>query len=171
MEKIEFNGTTIEAEVLERDHDGHPRRIRYEGADLLYRDSVGEQYRWLMVVGSSPLQAARELLKADYEADVKLIADDVRERVASEELDSREDIDRFVRESCDGSYRLSNTAAQREILTYTSNPAEAEGASDLALAAYDAFIADVYDALGDIDELLAEDAEAEDGDDHEHDTA
>jgi hypothetical protein len=35
-------------------------------------------------------------------------------------------------------------------------------------AAYTAFIADVYDALGDIDELLA----AEDGDDDdEHDTA
>jgi len=168
MEKIEFNGTTIEAEVLERDHDGHPRRIRYEGADLLYRDSVREQYRWLMVVGSSPLQAARELLKADYEADVKLIADDVRERVARDELDSRLAIERFVRESVDGSYRLSNTAAQREILTYTSNPAGAEEASDLTLAAYAAFIADVYDALGDIDELLA----AEDGDDDdEHDTA
>lgn len=166
MEKIEFNGTTIEAEVLERDHDGHPRRIRYEGADLLYRDSVGEPYRWLMVVGSSPLRAARELLKADYEADVKLIADDVRDRVKSGELDTREGIERFVHESCDGSGRMSNSQAQHEILVFTSNRDAAEEGVDLTHAAFCAFEADVYDDLGDIDELLA----AEDGDDDdEHD--
>lgn len=168
MEKIDLNGTVVEAEVLEHDVYNRPSRIRYEGAELLYRDSVGEQYRWFMVVGSSPLQAARDLLKADYAADVKTIADDVRERVADGELDTRAATDRFVHESCDGSYRLSNTAAQREILTYTSNPAEAEGALDLSLAAYNAFQADVYDDLGDLDALLA----AEDGEDEddEHDS-
>lgn len=167
METIDLNGLSVQVEVLERDHDGHPRMIRYEGATLLYRDSVGEQYRWNMVVGTSPLQAARDLLKADYESDVKTIADDVRDRVKSGELDTRDGIDRFVHESCDGSARLSNSTAQHEILAYTSNRDAAEEGVDLTHAAFCAFEADVYDDLGDIDALLT----PEDGEEDEHDTA
>jgi len=169
MEKIDLNGHVVRAEVLERDSNGDPQRIRYEGAELIkqvHHSEFGPKPRWLMTIELSPLEAAHALLKEDYKADVRLIADDVRERVKSGELDTRRGIERFIHESCDGSSRLQNTANQRSVLTYTDNiEAAQEAGSDLAYAAFLAFQADVYEELGDIDELLQPDEEDEDDED------
>jgi len=170
MEKIEFNGTTIDAEVVERDANGVPQRIRYEGAELVRAPTKREPNRWLMQVGLSPLKAARDLLQADYDSDVKGISEDVRQRVKSGELDTKNRIVEFVHESCDSSYRTLDTGARHETLVYTANRDRAEDGTDLGHSAFLAFEADVYDDLGDIDDLLAEHAETENGDDDEYPT-
>lgn len=158
--KINLGGHKVPVTVLESDKDG-PLRVQYEGAELLRHGQ--EPYRWLMDVGSSPLETARSLLEADYQSDVDSIAEDARERIKSGELLNSDELERFLHESVDGSSRLARTSAQREVLTYSKNTDDCDGATDLPLHAYSAFKSDVYDALGDIDELF--EPEADDGED------
>lgn len=162
---MDVNGHRVQAVVLEEDETGRPTRLNIEGAELVPRGD-DEHREWLMVLPSStwsPLKAARELLRADYETDVKSIADDAKGDIRRGIITNPEELERFVTESCDGSSRMLNTASQREILVYTSSDIEEDSVHmDLPYAAFCAFRDDVYAELGDIDSLFAPDGDDDD---------
>lgn len=160
---VNINGSKVNVEVLSRDEEGQPIEVTLEGMTYWRGDHIPLETDWYVTAPSDPLKLAREILRDNYYDDVRVIADDVRERIKSGELSVRDDVDRFVRESVDGSSRLINASAQLEVLVWSNN-AEPNGES-LGMAAAEAFLADVYDDLGDIAELLdADDSEDEDED-------
>jgi len=150
---VDINGSKVCVEVLSHDEEGRPFQGALEGLTFWRGDHIPLETDWYMEALSDPLKAAREMLKADYYNDVRVIADDVRERIKSGELSVRDDVDRFVRESVDGSSRLINATAQREVLVWSHN--EEPNVESLGMAAAEAYLADVYEDLGDLDELLA----------------
>ncbi len=162
---VNINGSKVNVEVISRDEEGQPIEVTLEGLTFWRGDHIPLETDWYMEAPSDPLKLAREILRDAYYDDVRSIADDVRERIESGELSVGGDVDRFVRESVDGSSRLMNAAAQQEVLGWSNN-AEPDGES-LGMAAADAFLADVYDDLGDIADLLSDDDD--DADDSEDD--
>jgi hypothetical protein len=168
MEFIDVNGTKVQAEVLTRAEDGSIRSVNVDGVVLLHRDALTDAHVWVRAAESNPLQAARELLEQNYWSDVKEIAEEAKDEIARGRLDTKDAVERFIHESVDGSYRLNNTDAQREVFAYTRmGQDEVEEWWGVEYSAYAAFRADVYEELGDVDELLAE-AEAA-GEEDEHD--
>lgn len=160
---VNINGSKVNVEVISRDEEGQPIEVTLEGFTFWRGDHIPLETDWYMEAPSDPLKLAREILRDAYYDDVRTIADDVRERVQSGELSVGGDVDRFVRESVDGSSRLINAHAQLEVLVWSNN-AEPNGES-LGMAAAEAFLADVYDDLGDIADLLSDEADADDSED------
>jgi hypothetical protein len=101
---------------------------------------------------------AREILRADYYADVRGCAESIREAIAGGEVPDRESLLERIHEECDGHERVIYTHLNMETLLFSDNDdAYAEdfgadgmvkdGAINWAGLAYAAFERDVIDQL------------------------
>lgn len=113
------------------------------------------------------LDAARNILRADYWADVRNVADDIRAAVRSGELSDTDAIVEYLDETVDGHSRVIYTREAAECLLFSDNDGayysefgtlpDCDGDMlPFSTLACSAFRADILDALGDLDELLVE---------------
>lgn len=108
------------------------------------------------------LESARRVLRADYWADVRNVADDIRSAIESRDLDTEDAVAERLDEIVDGHSRVIYTGQAIEGLLYTDNESayyDAMGQwpddeSPWFALMYYAFRADILDTLGDIADLI-----------------
>ncbi len=113
------------------------------------------------------LEAARRALRADYWADVRNVADNLKDEITAGRITDTEDADRWLDETVDGHGRVIYTAQAIEGLLYTDNESAfvddfgedglvRDGNVNWSVLMYAAFRADIVARLGDLDELIKE---------------
>jgi hypothetical protein len=153
---IRINGHVVLAEVLEYDNEGKPIKALYDGVELFFSPTKQEPDRWVMAAGRLSANLARLVLRKEYHSDLYAVANSVRQRIAAGDLRTKEEVGWFILKTCEASKRVSSPPHLYEILCFTTNRCVFAGRYDYRSAAVSAFMADIYDVLGDVDKLLEE---------------
>jgi len=113
---------------------------------------------------------AMDVLNRQYVDDVRDICKSIVDRVSSSELESEDAVHEAVDEAVDSDRRVIITHLARETVLLSSNRDAYEenngGKPDsVELQAYEALRTDVYEELGDLDDILSPDDDDTDGED------